>query len=89
MSLAHNGVLFLDELPEFPRNMLELPRQPREDGAVTPARSQVTLTFLARFVLVAAMNPCPCRHQLTQPQCRRDGWSRESAKRLEEGDLRA
>jgi magnesium chelatase family protein len=67
VSLAHNGVLFLDELPEFPRNMLELPRQPLDDGAVTLARSQLTLTFPERFMLVASMNPCPCRHQLTQP----------------------
>jgi len=59
---AHNGVLFLDELPEFPRNVLELPRQPLEDGAVTLTRSQLTLSFPARVMLVAAMNPCPCRH---------------------------
>ena len=77
VSLAHNGVLFLDELPE-------LPRQPFEDGAATPARSQLTLTFLARFMLVAAMNPCPCRHQLTQAHRRRDGWNSESAEQLEE-----
>jgi len=62
--LAHNGVLFLDELPEFPRNVLELPRQPLEDGAVTLARSQLTRAFPARIKLAAAMNPCPCRQQL-------------------------
>jgi magnesium chelatase family protein len=62
VSLAHNGVLFLDELPEFPRNVLELLRQPIEEGGVTLARSQMTLAFPARFMLVAAMNPCPCRH---------------------------
>jgi hypothetical protein len=79
-TLARNGVLLLDELPEFPGNGLESLRQPLEDGTITLARSQLTLTFLARFVLVAAMNPCPCRHQLTQPHHRRNGWNSESAK---------
>jgi magnesium chelatase family protein len=60
VSLAHNGLLFLDELPEFPRNVLELLRQPLEECSVTIARSNVTLSFPASFMLLAAMNPCPC-----------------------------
>ena len=60
VSLAHNGLLFLDELPEFPRNVLEVMRQPLEDHTVTIARASMTLSFPARFMLAAAMNPCPC-----------------------------
>jgi magnesium chelatase family protein len=59
VSLAHNGVLFLDELPEFARNVLELLRQPLEDHSVTLARSVMTLVFPARSVLISALNPCP------------------------------
>ncbi len=60
VSLAHNGVLFLDELPEFRRNVLEVLRQPMEDGTVTLSRAAISLVYPARVMLAAAMNPCPC-----------------------------
>ena len=62
VSLAHRGVLFLDELPEFSRAALEALRQPLEDGAVTVSRAADSVTWPARFILAAAMNPCPCGH---------------------------
>ncbi|MFQ5637176.1 MAG: YifB family Mg chelatase-like AAA ATPase [bacterium] len=60
VSLANHGILFLDELPEFKKNVLEVMRQPLEDGRVTISRAQISLTYPAEFMLASAMNPCPC-----------------------------
>lgn len=60
ISLAHNGILFADELPEFGRNLLETLRQPMEDHMITVSRSKYTVQYPANFMLIAAMNPCPC-----------------------------
>ena len=64
ITLSHRGVLFLDELPEFERNILEMLRQPMEDETVTISRAQISLTYQASFILLGAMNPCPCGNAL-------------------------
>ena len=95
ISLAHNGVLFLDELPEFPRPVLETLRQPIETGEVVVARANVRARYPARFLLIAAANPCRCGH-LTDParacarvpQCGEDYLGRISGPLMDRFDLR-
>jgi magnesium chelatase family protein len=83
VTLSHNGVLFLDELPEFERYTLEMLRQPLEDGEVSISRVRAAMTFPSRFVLVAAQNPCPCgylgdsRHRCTCKQSEIEGYKRK------------
>lgn len=94
VSLAHLGVLFLDEFPEFERKVLEVLRQPLEDGQVTISRAHSTLTYPAQFMLVAAMNPCPCGNYLDQvklctcpPFKIQNYWSKLSGPLLDRIDL--
>jgi magnesium chelatase family protein len=76
ISAAHHGVLFLDELGEFPAAVLDMLRQPLEEGVVRVSRARASVTFPARFLLVAAMNPCPCGEGSTPGRCRCSDWSR-------------
>ncbi|GHV32596.1 magnesium chelatase [Clostridia bacterium] len=88
ISLAHNGILFLDELPEFPRSALEVMRQPMEDGALTISRARASLSYPARFTLVAAMNPCRCGwHGHESGRCRCSPASLESYRAKISGPL--
>lgn len=94
ISMAHCGVLFLDELPEFPRNVLEVLRQPIEEKRVTISRAQCAVVYPARFMLVAAMNPCPCGYfnddkikcQCQKPQIKKY-WKKISGPILDRIDL--
>jgi magnesium chelatase family protein len=95
VSLAHNGVLFMDEFPEFPRNVLETLRQPLETGTVMVARANAHVKYPCRFMLIAAANPCKCGH-MTDPEracarvplCGEDYLGRISGPLMDRFDLR-
>ena len=87
ISLAHNGVLFLDEMAEFPRSVLDALRQPLEEGQVTVSRAQAMARFPARFLLVGASNPCPCGYGLSEGGCRCSHQARERYSRQISGPL--
>ena len=84
VTLAHHGVLFLDELPEFPRSVLEVLRQPMEDGVVHIARVSASFSYPANFMLIAAMNPCPCGYlgDPDHPCCCTDGEIRRYSRKI-------
>jgi magnesium chelatase family protein len=95
ISLAHNGVLFMDEFPEFPRNVLETLRQPMESGEITVARANAHIRYPCRFLLVAAANPCKCGHLADAnracsraPICGEDYMGRISGPLMDRFDLR-
>ena len=95
ISLAHNGVLFMDELPEFPRNVLETLRQPIETGEVVVSRANAHMRYPCRFMLAAAANPCKCGHMADAaracarvPQCGEDYLGRISGPLMDRFDLR-
>jgi magnesium chelatase family protein len=87
VSMAHNGILFLDELPEFSRNVLEMLRQPLEAGEVVISRAVGTMKFPARFMMVAAMNPTPSGHNATDPRARNKYLDRLSGPLLDRLDI--
>jgi magnesium chelatase family protein len=87
ISLAQNGILFLDEMPEFSRDVLEALRQPLEDRVVTVARAQATYSFPASFTLVASMNPCPCGFLGSDQECKCTPWQAQAYRRKLSGPL--
>jgi magnesium chelatase family protein len=94
VSLSHHGILFLDELPEFKRDVMEQLRQPLEEGQLTISRAQLSVTFPAQFTLVCALNPCPCGYRgdpvhacTCSPHAAERYWNRLSGPLLDRIDL--